>query len=132
MTPDDVYVLVDARTNRTYSMLLALLWVGIALAGVIVVQIIAKIIIWRKVICLLRETKTLNYEAMLLVRAAESHGKLNDQNNARSESILAQTKEVVSTIVPPQAERILTEVRQVPKKVVEELHGDSGYHQRIP
>ncbi len=87
LTPEDVYDLVDARTARTFHMLEVLVAVGVILVAAVAVQIVAKVIIWRRVVRLLREVK-------VLVRIAEAHAGMTDTQKARIESVVEQAKEV--------------------------------------
>lgn len=133
MTPDDVYALVDARTGRTQMLLLT---VGITLSGLILLQIFAKVVIWQRVIRLLVETKALSREMKVLVRIAETHANMSDTQTARTESLVAQAKEVAEKVSPIAARsaeaHVIEEVRQVPERTAMLLRRDSGGSGVIP
>ena len=85
MTADDVYRLVDERTLRTQTLLLIV-------ALLIVIQIVAKLVIFRHVVGILRKAGT-------LIHLAEVQAKLTDAQTARTGAFLSQTKEVTDRVV---------------------------------
>lgn len=114
MTPEDVYQLVNARTQRTFMFLVILI-------AAVLFQIGAKIVIWRKVIALLKEVK-------LLVRMAETHGKISDTAVARTESLVHQAREVATHARPLKLteSHILDAIDRVPDRTVEKMKTDGS------
>ena len=123
MTPEDVFRLVDARTERTFHMLEILVAVGVVLTGVVLLQIVAKVIIWRQVIRLLREVK-------VLVRIAEAHAGMTDSQKARIESVVAQASEVRQAAdrgaLASVERHVVGAVERIPAAVVEEVRKSGG------
>lgn len=121
MTPDEVYELVDHRTDR---MLFWLVIVVVMVSAKLLAEVIRgaiEVVIWRRVIALLRETK-------VLTRIAQQEGNLTERQTVRAESIVAQAQEVASKLAPTRAqteEHIIEEVRKVPDATAKKL-SESG------
>jgi hypothetical protein len=81
-----------------------------------------EVMIWRRVIALLRETK-------ILARIAQNEGRLNDRQTSRVESIVTQAQEVATKMAPSRAElekHLTEEIRQVPEATAEKIKQKLG------
>jgi hypothetical protein len=122
VTPNEVYELVDQRTER---MMFWLVIVTVMVSAKLVAEMFrsaVEVMIWRRVIALLRETK-------ILARIAQNEGRLNDRQTSRVESIVTQAQEVATKMAPSRAElekHLTEEIRQVPEATAEKIKQKLG------
>ncbi len=119
LTPEDVYDLVDARTERSFHMLELLVALGIVLIVVVAIQIIAKFVIWRRVGRLLEDNESLMREVKILVRIVQQEGRITDAEKARLDSVVEQAKEVRTAATR-------TSFETVESHIVKEVHGSAA------
>lgn len=91
MTAEDVYTLVSARTNRTFVTL-------IVLCCLVAAQIVAKVIIFGRVIGLLRQARALLARAEATYDRAATEGRITDNQARRLSAPIQEIKEDVKVV----------------------------------
>ena len=91
MTPENVYMLVDERTSRTF-------WALVALCVLVAIQVIAKVIIFGRVNGLLNRARVLLGRAEGAYKMAAEEGRITDRQNARLQDPINEIKQDVKVV----------------------------------